>query len=217
MSGLDNCGCPNAKCLASLPHVSSLFLLVLGLIDHGSHHPSLTLVRCHYPGPSSRLPLHLSRCGAMLGAVFWSLLAHFLSRHAAIIWAQRGLALVSVLFLVCCCALAPASPAHAHSHDDADDEEQPTTNRPHAHGRGVATALTDHALLVALFLLYAGASMTCTFVTPLALRAGVAPTTAGFAQVGMYSVGLAGYFMMGDMERAVSRCARNPTMQPSWS
>ncbi|OAA35644.1 Major facilitator superfamily domain, general substrate transporter [Cordyceps fumosorosea ARSEF 2679] len=141
----------------------------------------------------------------MLGAVFWSLLAHFLSRHAAIIWAQRGLALVSVLFLVCCCALAPASPAHAHSHDDADDEEQPTTNRPHAHGRGVATALTDHALLVALFLLYAGASMTCTFVTPLALRAGVAPTTAGFAQVGMYSVGLAGYFMMGDMERAVSR------------
>ncbi|KAJ4161614.1 uncharacterized protein LMH87_007644 [Akanthomyces muscarius] len=77
------------------------------------------------------------------------------------------------------------------------------------------TALTDHALLVALlvavFFICAGASMICTFVTPLA---------AGFAQVdmysvgmylvglylvGMYLVGLVGQRMMEDMEHVVSR------------
>ncbi|KAM3502772.1 hypothetical protein MY11210_008962 [Beauveria gryllotalpidicola] len=155
----------------------------------------------------------------MVGAVFWSLLAQLLTRHAGTVWAQRGLASVSLLFLVCCCALAPAAGlVHAHSHnDDGDEDELPTTTttttkRSHAHSRGVATALADYALLVALFLVYAGASMACTFVTPWALRAGVAPTTAGFAQVGMYSVGLAGYFMMRDIERAVSRLGRSLTI-----
>ncbi|KAM3427145.1 hypothetical protein NHJ13734_009095 [Beauveria thailandica] len=142
----------------------------------------------------------------MVGAVFWALLAQFLTRHAGIAWAQRGLASVSILFLACCCALAPAGQVHAHSHDDGDEDELPTAKRSHAHhSGGVATALIDDALLIAIFLIYAGASMACTFVTPLALRAGVAPTTAGFAQVGMYSVGLAGYCMKRDVERAVSR------------
>ena len=145
----------------------------------------------------------------MLGAVFWSLLAQLLSRYAGIVWAQRGFALVSILFLVGSCALAPAGPAYDHSHDEDGDDVLPATKPYHADSRGVMTTLTDHALLVtllvAVFLVYAGASMICTFVTPLALRAGVAPTMAGFAQVGMYSVGLVGQLMMGDMEHAVSR------------
>ncbi|KAJ6783498.1 hypothetical protein PWT90_08721 [Aphanocladium album] len=166
----------------------------------------MALVRAHNPGPATRQALHRSRCGAMVGAIFWSLLVQLLSLHTSVVWSQRGLMLVSIVCFACCCGFAPGgSPCcHSYQQDNGDDEEPPRP--PTRESRGLLlTALADCALLLAFFLIYAGVSMTCTFVTPLALRAGVAPATAGFAQVGMYSTGLAGHLIVGAIEHAVSR------------
>ncbi|KAJ4161639.1 uncharacterized protein LMH87_007666 [Akanthomyces muscarius] len=166
----------------------------------------MTLVRCHYSGQDARLPLELCRCGAMFGALFWSLFAQVLLRYTSAAWVQRGEACVFFFFMVCSCALAPAAPRRDHVHGDNDEEVEKTPTRQHRiKGHKPLAALADCLLLLSVLLIYAGASMACTFATPLALRAGVAPATAGFVQACMYAAGLVGELLVGHIEHAVSR------------
>lgn len=108
--------------------------------------------------------------------------------------------------MACSCALAPAAPRRDHVHGNNDEEgEEPPPRRRQIKYRKPVAALATCLLLLSVFLIYAGASIACTFATPLALRAGVAPATAGFVQVCMYAAGLVGEQLVGHIKHAVPR------------